>query len=91
MRYCGKEIITSLHMTKTSDPFSVKRTWRERLFSWPWRPWQTTKMITKQIPSDEVYVFEDRMMMHPETLRQLQAELKEHTNEDQKRRFPGLY
>ena len=48
-------------------------------------------MITKQIPSDEVYVFEDRMMMHPETLRQLQAELKEHTNEDQKRRFPGLY
>lgn len=23
---------------------TVRRTWRERLFSWPWRPWQATKV-----------------------------------------------
>lgn len=47
----------------------VLRTWKERLFSWPWRPWQRTKEIpnrkllkiningfTGMLPTEEVYV-----------------------------------
>jgi len=25
----------------------VKRAWRERLFSWPWRPWVKTKIVVE--------------------------------------------
>lgn len=31
----------------------VDRTWRERLFSWPWRPWVRTKFVNKPA----IYVF----------------------------------
>ena len=27
------------------DEHLVDRTWRERLFSWPWRPWVRTKYV----------------------------------------------
>ena len=74
--YMGKRIITSPILTKTSDPFPVKRTWIERLFSLPWRPWKATKMITIQVPSDEVIIMADTITMHPETLRKFQAELE---------------
>jgi hypothetical protein len=32
------------------------RPWRERLWSWPWRPWVATVEVTQRIPSHEVYV-----------------------------------
>ena len=76
-QYGGKQIITSVYLTKTSDPLSVKRTWKERLFSRPWKPWQATKMITIQVPSDEVLVMMDRIIMHPEMFRRLQTKLEE--------------
>lgn len=74
-QYGGKQIITSAFLTKTSGPFSVRRTWRERLFSWPWKPFKATKTITIQVPSDEVLVMADRIIMHPEMFRRLQDKL----------------
>lgn len=76
----GKQIITSLYLTKISEPFPVKRTWVERLFSQPWRPWKATKMITRQVPSDEVIMMEDKIIMHPATLKQLEAALEREGN-----------
>jgi hypothetical protein len=33
-------------------PYRVKRTWRERLFSWPWRPWVESKMVEPTVTFD---------------------------------------
>ena len=30
----------------------IRRSWRERLLSWPWRPWQATK------PDDDPNIYE---------------------------------
>ena len=34
----GVKIIESLLMVEDGAPYEVKRSWRERLFSRPWRP-----------------------------------------------------
>ena len=31
-------------------PVQVRRTWRERLLSWPWRPWVKTRLAVKMYP-----------------------------------------
>jgi hypothetical protein len=41
--------------TKTIE-LELRRTWRERLFSWPWRPWAATRLVTKVVPNDEVFL-----------------------------------
>lgn len=33
-------IFESVHMVR---PYTVELTWRERLLSWPWRPWYRTR------------------------------------------------
>jgi hypothetical protein len=40
------------------------RSWKDRLWSWPWRPW----MKYRTVPSPEIVLFGDRtLIMHPET------------------------
>lgn len=40
MNLCGIQIIESMQAIETIE---VERTWKERLFSWPWRPWVANK------------------------------------------------
>ena len=35
---------------------SINRTWKERLFTLPWKPWVNTKVIEKRIPKQEAYI-----------------------------------
>jgi hypothetical protein len=49
------KIIESIHMTKEITE-TVERTWKERLFSLPWRPFQKTKEIKKSVASDKVMI-----------------------------------
>lgn len=50
------------------------RSFTDRWFSWPWRPWVKTWMYTPQIPDPSVYKIKDPMfgkpllVMHPLTL-----------------------
>src|SRR3990167_4795816 len=39
----GTRVFFSPHVCKSE---LVKRNWCERLFSWPWRPWMSTRMIS---------------------------------------------
>jgi len=40
-------VITSPHMTEPVEvEREIKRSWKERLFTWPWQPWLSTKVIT---------------------------------------------
>jgi hypothetical protein len=47
----GIPIITNPYLTESKV---VPRSWKERLFSWPWRPLVKTKTI--QVPDDKVYL-----------------------------------
>jgi hypothetical protein len=47
------------------------RTWKERLFTWPWRPHVTMKFVAVTLPSEQVFRCSDkfgiRLFMHPQT------------------------
>ena len=34
----------------------VRRSWKQRLFSWPWRPWRAEQWIDPYIKPDQVIV-----------------------------------
>jgi len=58
-----------------SEERAIRRTWRERLLSWPWRPWVAEKTIVVQIPDKHVYQI-DRytFVCHPAIAKQVKAQ-----------------
>jgi len=58
------KIISTPSMVKTKKKV-VKRTWKERLFSLPWRPFQKTKVVTYNVPDETVLKMDDRIICHP--------------------------
>lgn len=77
----GVPIYTSELLTEPKVEV-VRRTWRERLFSRPWRPRQKTKSITIYVPSMKCLVSESGILgrkcfiMHPVMLQKIRAELE---------------
>lgn len=66
MNISGFRIITSLAMCEDGEPYEVKRTWKERLFSSPWQPFRKTRWITPQIPRKDVLrLANGDLVMHP--------------------------
>jgi sporulation protein YlmC with PRC-barrel domain len=63
-------IVTSKWITDTKE---VKRTWKERLFTVPWRPLKKTKTVV--VPSDKVYMMGDIVVCHPVMESRLQEAL----------------
>lgn len=63
----GITVILSDNMVTEGQPISVRLTWWERLFSWPWRPWVCSVEITPILPSDDVIYseIENKLIMHP--------------------------
>lgn len=68
----GWQIVTSKHMSKQ---VLVLRSWKERLFSWPWRPFQSHKRVKQ--PMEDVLVDHRRLMIycHPVRYRQIKKML----------------
>jgi len=64
-------------MTKTEE---YERTWKERLWSRPWKPWR--KNGYRQIPDPEIFVVKlpgsktQTIMGHPDTLRNLERDME---------------
>ena len=71
-------IVENAILTEAGPNYLVNCTWRERLLSWPWRPWRKQRMATTRIPSKDVWVFESMgvMIMHPVVARALRDHLK---------------
>lgn len=65
----GLPLYESRFMTEAGEPYEVRRTWKERLFTRPWRPFKATKMIVPQVPQKEILVWRGAgglaMIMHP--------------------------
>lgn len=65
MRFAGVEVIESLFLTEI-EIREVRRSWRERLFSWPWNPIRGTKTVSVQVPSRQiVQLGRNRFLIHP--------------------------
>jgi len=45
----------------------IKRSWRERLWSWPWRPWVVTKVFHKPV----MYRIGNKIVAHPSLMSQI--------------------
>jgi hypothetical protein len=74
----GFDIVESEHLTETEQK-EVERTFRERFFSWPWRPWQKTKTVYYSVPKREIYVLqkERKVICHPAIANELRLQLAE--------------
>ena len=44
----------------------VDRTWQERWFSRPWRPFKKTRTVTETVASDRVLVIDGTIFCHPD-------------------------
>lgn len=71
----GLKVIVNPNLTKPGPPEQVRRTWRERWTTWPWRPWVATKTVVPQVPDDQVYQVRGAFVMHPAVYHQLKAEV----------------
>ena len=70
----GMRVIESVYLEEDGEPVQVRRSWRERLFSRPWRPLVSTRMVIPKIPyRGAVQLDANTLVMHPQTLQQLRA------------------
>jgi hypothetical protein len=65
----GLKVIVSVYAVKDGEPIIHRRSWRQRLFSWPWRPWVTTWTEIPKVPA--FYVTKDSIIAHPAALMEL--------------------
>lgn len=71
--FAGLRVIENDALTETETTV-VPRTWRERLWSWPWHPWGRTRLEARQVPSEQVYLLNDNVVvMHPAIAQRLRA------------------
>lgn len=53
----------------------VKQSWRERLFSWPWCPFKTHRLVFEERTDDNVYWMDGALFCHPIVARKVRAQL----------------
>jgi len=58
-------IVTSTLLVIDGDPIEKKRTWKERLFSRPWRPLKKTKTIIPKVPDPKAVISNGTIIVHP--------------------------
>lgn len=73
----GVRIMEDPNLVRDGAPRYVRRSWRERLFSRPWRPLQRTRIVTPKEPSPEVLRIRPGVVaMHPATAQALRESVR---------------
>jgi hypothetical protein len=73
----GMRIIANPLLTERVDRV-VRLTLKERLLSWPWRPWITTKTVIDIVPSDKILKMPNgTLIVHPLTLSRLRNNIND--------------
>jgi len=67
--FAGIQVIESPYCVTDGDPYSVVRSWRERLLTRPWRPWERTRMVTPKVPTS--YMVSGTLFAHPAIVAEL--------------------
>jgi|TARA_A100001391_G_scaffold33224_3_gene17985 hypothetical protein len=57
-------IVEDINLTET-ESYEKVRSWKERLFTFPWKPLQKVKVCHKVVPSKEVFVTDNMLVCHP--------------------------
>jgi hypothetical protein len=71
----GLHVMESVHLTQTEER-EVKRSWRERLLSWPWCPWRSHKTISVEVPDPNFYMIGGHTVVcHPAMRLKIEHEL----------------
>ena len=65
MRVNGLDIVTSSHCLEEGPPVRVNLSWKQRLFSWPWRPGVDHYMKPSLVPSRKILRVGNTLIMHP--------------------------
>lgn len=73
MTFAGLKIITTPELMERGEPIQVRYTWRERLISWPWRPWVATYTRIPLVPSSRIYRMGHSLVMHPQMVDRLRT------------------
>jgi len=56
---------------------TVPRTWKQRFFERPWRPWQKIRIQIEMVPMEKVYMINGEMIIgHPATIQKIKEELQ---------------
>lgn len=72
LRFMGMRVILNNLLEQDGEPYTVRRTWRERLFTRPWRPHVATRTITPKVPYKGAFQIDaNTVVMHPETYHQM--------------------
>lgn len=74
-----------------SETSTVYRSWRERLFTLPWRPFQETQIVVNEAcpPDGEVLTIEGRLFMNSNTADQLRKHVRAAPPTSPEPRFDG--
>jgi hypothetical protein len=70
----GMKLIESIHLTLPVTEI-IDRSWKERLFSRPWKPLEKTKKQIVQYPDPNVYTWGDLIICHPMVALRIREEL----------------
>lgn len=71
------KIIESLAMVEDGEPYEECRTWKERLFTRPWKPFKKTRTIVPKVPMKSIFKTPDGMLiMHPSLAAQLRRQIE---------------
>jgi hypothetical protein len=61
----GQPVLISVNATEPGPAIKVRRSWRERCLTRPWRPWRSVRWHIPMIPT--CYQLPDgTLVMHPE-------------------------
>lgn len=64
--------VESKYLTVQAGWRKVRRTWKERLLTRPWRPWQHHKLVAVQEPDPQIYEISPGVFIgHPVTITKL--------------------
>lgn len=75
--YGNIRIIESSYLVEDGEPYTVKRDWWERLFSRPWHPFVSTRVVVPKIPyRGAISLDSNTVVMHPATANQLRESLR---------------
>jgi len=67
----GKQLIENPNMVVFGESYDVRRSWRERLFTRPWKPWVIFKRLTPMVPMKKLLLAGDKIIGHPEAIKEL--------------------
>ncbi len=75
MIFFGVKIYANPNLTELEE-YIAQRTWGERLFTLPWRPWLAEEKRSRQIPSRQIYRTSMGIICHPAMVAEVRSAIK---------------